>query len=109
MACATISEAVPSRSTMTNVVLRAAASIASISVSSVTSLMTVSLSGRPGLRLQRLTGWLGSASMIVTDAPRLASSVASSTAEVDLPAPPLELAKAMVGIRKSQIGYCLKH
>jgi hypothetical protein len=36
--------------------------------------------------------------MIVTDAPRLASSDASRTADVDLPAPPLELAKEMVGM-----------
>jgi hypothetical protein len=35
---------------------------------------------------------------MVTVAPRTANSVASSTAEVDLPAPPLELAKAMVGM-----------
>src|SRR5450432_21764 len=45
--------------------------------------------------------------MIVTDAPCPASSVASSKAEVDLPAPPLELAKEMVGIGKTRIGYCL--
>jgi hypothetical protein len=36
--------------------------------------------------------------MIVTDAFRLASSVASNTADVDLPAPPLELAKEIVGM-----------
>jgi hypothetical protein len=36
--------------------------------------------------------------MIVTDAPRLASSDARRTAEVDFPAPPLELAKDMVGM-----------
>jgi hypothetical protein len=99
-------QAVPSRSTITNVVLRAAESMASRSVSSVTALMMVSLSGQPGFRLQRLTGWFGSASMIVTEAPRLASSVASSTAEVDLPAPPLELAKEMVGMDQTQIDCC---
>src|SRR5690349_21880910 len=36
--------------------------------------------------------------MMVTAAPRSASSVPSTTAEVDLPAPPLELANEMVGI-----------
>jgi hypothetical protein len=83
---------------MTNVASRSAASMASSRVSSVTSLITASLSGRPGFRLHLVTGWLGSASMIVTDAPRPASSVASSTAEVDFPAPPLELVKAIVGM-----------
>ena len=97
----------PSRSTMTNAVLRAAASISSVSVYSVAPLMTMSFSGHPALRLQRVMGWLGSASMIVTEAPCPASSVASSKAEVDLPAPPLELAKEMVGIGETRIGYCL--
>src|SRR3954447_24136415 len=60
--------------------------------------MTVRLFGFPG-RLPHLdTGLLGSASMIVTPAPLSASSEASNTALVDLPAPPLLLAKTMVGI-----------
>ena len=45
--------------------------------------------------------------MIVTVAPRSASSVPSSTAEVDLPAPPLELAKEMVGMASARIGFVL--
>jgi hypothetical protein len=36
--------------------------------------------------------------MIVAVVPRPTNSVASSTAEVDLPTPPFELAKEMVGI-----------
>jgi hypothetical protein len=42
-------------------------------------------------------GLLGSASRMVTPAPFSASSVANSNAAVDFPAPPLGLAKTMVG------------
>jgi hypothetical protein len=59
--------------------------------------MTARLAGMPGRLAQRDTGLLGSASMIVTLAPCAASSVARTTAEVDFPAPPLGLAKTMVG------------
>src|SRR5690349_18436382 len=76
----------------------AAPSMASITVSSVTSAMTSSRSGRPGRLAQAETGRFGSASMMVTAAPLRASSQARTTAEVDLPAPPLGLAKTMVGI-----------
>src|SRR3954452_7029799 len=97
MAWATMTDAVPSRSTITNAALRAASSITSIRVSSVIPPITAKFSGFPGLRLQRSTGWFGSASMTMTDVPRCTSSVASSTADVDFPAPPLELANDMVG------------
>jgi hypothetical protein len=43
--------------------------------------------------------------MTVTAAPLRASSVASRTAEVDFPAPPLGLAKTMVGILKLSLGF----
>ena len=59
---------------------------------------TSSPSDRPRRRAQAETDRLGSASMMVTAAPRRASSQARMTAEVDLPAPPLGLAKTMVGI-----------
>jgi hypothetical protein len=39
--------------------------------------------------------------MMVTDALRPASSVASNTADVDLPAPPFELANEIVGMSKT--------
>src|SRR4051794_31150808 len=83
---------------MTKVVLRAASSIASMMDSSVTSARTVSIGGFPGRLAQCETGRFGSASMIVTLAPFPLSSVASRTAEVDFPAPPLGLAKTIVGI-----------
>src|SRR5689334_24928081 len=83
---------------MTKALLVAASSIVSMIESSVTSAMTVIDSGFPGRFAQADTGLLGSASMIVTVAPRSASSVASSTAEVDFPAPPLGLAKMIVGM-----------
>src|SRR6516164_5239514 len=79
-------------------VLRAASSIASISVSSVTPPMTVRFWGLPGFLLHRRTGWFGSASIMVTVVSCWARSVASSTADVDFPAPPLELAKEMVAM-----------
>src|ERR1700733_9366003 len=105
IACATIRLAVPSRSTMTNCVFSAAASTASSNVSSATA-TTVSLDGGPVSLLHCEIGWLGSASISVTEPPRPASSVASSKAEVDLPAPPLEEARAMVGMAETQISYC---
>jgi hypothetical protein len=56
----------------------------------------------------RETGWLGSASMMVTVVPRVASSVANRTAELDLPHPPLELANEMVGTLHFPVqdGHC---
>src|SRR5271169_3432846 len=83
---------------MTKATWRDAWSIRSRIASSVTSAMTVRLKGFPGRFAQRETGLLGSASMIVTLAPCPASSVARTTAEVDFPAPPLGLAKTMVGM-----------
>ena len=56
------------------------------------------LSGSTDPLAQRDTGLLGSASMIVTLAPCPASLVARTTAEVDFPGPPLELAKTVVGM-----------
>ena len=96
--------AVPSRSTTTKGTRAAAPSIASITVSSEMSAMTSSASGRPGRRAQAETGRFGSASMMVTAAPRRASSPARMTAEVDLPAPPLGLAKTMVGMTDGSPG-----
>src|ERR1700730_2784279 len=93
-------DAVPSRSTITNDVWRAAVSISSMIVFSEMSEMTARFSGRPSLAAHCETGLLGSASMTVTEAPLRASSVASRTAEVDFPAPPLGLAKTMVGMEK---------
>src|ERR1035437_6949666 len=98
MAYATVIEAVPSRSTITKAVLAEASSIVSMIVVSETSPMTVKVSGQPGRRAHCDTGWFGSASITVTAAPRWASSVASTTAEVDFPAPPLGLANTIVGI-----------
>jgi hypothetical protein len=58
---------------------------------------------RPRSRLAHFEiGRFGSASMMVTVALRLASSVASTTADVDLPAPPLGLAKTMVAMDEPQ-------
>ena len=59
---------------------------------------TVRFSGRPGRFAHTETGLFGSASMMVTSTPLRASSVARMTAEVDFPAPPLGLAKTMVGM-----------
>src|SRR5881227_2482641 len=67
-------------------------------VSSVTSSSTASWSGLPGRFAHRETGRFGSASMMTTFLPDSASCVASSTAEVDLPTPPLGLANTIVGI-----------
>ena len=83
---------------MTKAALVAALSITSMIVSSFTSAMTSRLSGLPGRFAHFETGLLGSASIMVTRAPFPASSVASTTAEVDLPAPPLGLANTMVGM-----------
>ena len=58
----------------------------------------MSFSGLPGRLAHWLSGRLGSASIIVTVPPWLASSVASKTAAVDLPTPPFGLANTMVGI-----------
>src|SRR5262249_12689771 len=91
-------EAVPSRSTTTKGVFRAALSISSMMVLSEISATTVRLSGHPALLAHCETGLLGSASMIVTPAPFRASSVARMTADVDFPAPPLGLAKTIVGM-----------
>ena len=92
-----MTEAVPSRSTTTWLDFRAALSIVPTMVSSVTSSITVSDSGRPGRWAHRDTGRFGSASMTVTLSPDPASSQASRTAEMDLPAPPLGLAKTHKG------------
>src|SRR5271165_588316 len=94
----TIKDAVPSRSTTTKAALREAWSIWSRMASSVTSATTARLAGFPGRFAQRERGLLGSASMTATFAPCPASSVARMTAEVDFPAPPLGLAKTMVGM-----------
>src|SRR4051794_30622679 len=75
-----------------------APSIVRMIVSSVTSSSTVSWKGLPGRFAHRETGRFGSASMMTTFLPDSASCVASSTAEVDLPAPPLGLANTIVGI-----------
>ena len=83
---------------MTKAVSRAAASMASSKVSSVTELTTVKLSGQPGFRLQRLTGWLGSASIDRYRCAPAGEFGREQYGEVDLPAPPFELAKEMVGI-----------
>src|ERR1700676_4021272 len=91
-------DAVPSRSTITKAVLVASLSITLMTVFSVTSSMTVKTSGLPGRRPHRETGLFGSASMIVTLAPLVASWVASRTAEVDFPAPPFGEANTMVGM-----------
>src|SRR3954454_8491607 len=89
---------------MTNALLVAASSMMSMIESSVTSTTTVRLSGSPGRFAHDDTGLFGSASMMVTVAPRSASSVASNTAEVDFPAPPLGLAKTIVGMWFPLIG-----
>ena len=83
---------------MTKAAWRAAWSIWSRIESSVALATTVRVSGFPGRPAQRDTGLLGSASMIATVAPRPASSVARTTADVDFPAPPLGLAKTIVGM-----------
>ncbi len=80
---------------MTKLDLRAASSMLVMIVSSVGSSITVSVSGFPGSLAQMDTGRFGSASMTVTLLPDSASSLASSTAEVDFPAPPLGDAKTM--------------
>src|SRR5271156_4139992 len=94
----TIIDAVPSRSTMTNAVCVAALSMVSMIVSSEMLAITVSASGLPGRPAHWESGLFGSASMTVTAAPWLTSSVASRMAAVDLPTPPLGLANTMVGI-----------
>src|SRR3954447_5668073 len=91
--------AVPSRSTITNGERAAAVSMSSMMLSSVTLARTSRLSGLPDRFAQEETGRLGSASMIVTAAPFLASSDANTTADVNFPAPPFGEAKTMVGIR----------
>src|SRR3954470_6318800 len=84
---------------MTKGVARAASSIRSMIVSSEMSETTVRFSGRPSRLAQWDSGRLGSASMTVTAAPFRASSEASRMAEVDFPAPPLGLAKTIVGMK----------
>jgi len=98
MAYTTIMEAVPSRSTMTNAVFRAASSMARMMVCSVTLSTKVSVFGLPGRLAQRDTGLFGSASMMVTEAPFSASCVARRTAAVDLPTPPLGEATEITGM-----------
>src|ERR1700691_6298950 len=68
-------------------------------VASETSARTVMFLGRPGRCAHWDTGLFGSASIAVTVAPLRASSVASTTAEGDFPAPPFGLAKTMTGMR----------
>src|SRR5512132_1343092 len=72
-------------------------------LSSDTSFSTVKVSGLPGCLAHFDRGRLGSASITVTVASRSASSVARSTADVDFPAPPFELAKTIVGISRSSL------
>src|SRR5580698_5273299 len=67
-------------------------------VSSETSPTTEMRLGSSERLAQCDTGLLGSASMMVTAPPRLASSDASSTADVDLPAPPLGVRNTIVGM-----------
>src|SRR3954451_13671340 len=90
--------AVPSRSTTTDGARDAAASISSMTLSSVTSARTSKLSGLPERFAQAETGWFGSASMRTTYAPFWASWDASTTALVDLPHPPFGEARAMTGM-----------
>jgi hypothetical protein len=71
--------------------------------SSATSAMTVRLSGLPGLFAHSESGLFGSASTMVTPAPKPASSVASNTAAVDLPTPPFGLANTMVGMSEHKM------
>src|ERR1700722_9406029 len=62
------------------------------------SATTVRFSGHPALFAHWETGLFGSASRTVTPTPLRANSVARMTAEVDFPAPPLGLAKTIVGM-----------
>jgi hypothetical protein len=88
---------------MTKVVSVAAFSMVSMMESSVVVAITVRLSGLPGRDAHWVSGRFGSTSIIVTEPPCVASSVASKTAAVDLPTPPLGLANTMVGM----YGPCL--
>jgi len=73
-------------------------SIVSMMESSVAVAITVSFAGFPGRLAHWVSGRLGSASIMVTEPPWLASSVASSTAAVDLPTP-------LWGLRTQWLAY----
>src|SRR3954451_8395584 len=109
MAYATIIDTVPSGATTMKWALAFAPSIVRMIVSSVTSSSTASWSGLPGRFAHRETGRFGSASIMTTFFPDSASCVASSTAEVDLPAPPLGLANTMVDIGHPSLEVDARH